>query len=162
MYDSLCFDYLQNNSVIDLFEDAKDNIENIFSNLNRGIIQKHLAKAISQSIKIVNHFAKTTKDKKLEADLLLFLLTTVFDTFSEHLGTCWTVFDSKLAITTNRLLNLIKKKLHEDYWIEYNDRINSFLRILKSKCNHLDYVYNMPRCLEEKSTNKSEEVYFAV
>ncbi len=149
MYDSLSFEYLQKDSAIDLFEDAKDEIELLFINLGRRVIQKSLANAIGKSVQIINNFCKITKDAKLEADLLLFLLKIVFDNFSEHLGTCWTVFDSKLAITTNRLFNLLKKKLHEDYWIEYRDNINRFLKILKNNSSHIDYIYSMPHSLED-------------
>ncbi|WP_372948240.1 hypothetical protein [Mariniphaga sp.] len=75
------------------------------------------------------------------------ILTFVFERFTDDLGTCWTVFDSKLAVTTNRLYNLVTKKLHEDYWIEYREDVNRYLDILHSRSNHLDYIYNMPKSI---------------
>jgi hypothetical protein len=144
MYESLCFEYVKNETAINLFEDSKEQIEIHFRNLRNSVIQKQLANAISKSVKTINNFRSITKEIKLEADLLLYLLKIVFDNFQDELGTCWTVFDSKLAITTNRLMNLIKKDLHEDYWIEYREEMNNFIKILKRKSRHIDFVYNMP------------------
>ncbi|HKL32960.1 MAG TPA: hypothetical protein VJ919_10510, partial [Tangfeifania sp.] len=95
-----------------------------------------------------NHFVKVTKNKNREADLLRNLLDKVFENYADELGTCWTVFDSKLAVTTNRLYNLVTKKLHEDYWIEYREDLNRFLDVLHSRSNYLDYLNEMPKSLE--------------
>lgn len=148
IFDILNYEYAGGENKYDLFEDTKAEIESNFAVLSGRIIQKELAKKIGKSVQSINAFTKVTKDKKLEADLLLFLLKIVFENFSSDLGTCWTVFDSKTAITTNRLYNLVVKKLHYDYHIEYRQDINNFLQILKSKCRHLDYVYGMPAVLE--------------
>jgi len=112
---------------------------------DRGILQKNLASAIGKAVKHINYYEKITGNSNGEAELLLNLLKEVFRDYSGKLGTCWTVFDSKLAVTTNRLYNLVTKKLHEDYRIEYEEPLNRFLEILHSKSNHLDYVYNMPK-----------------
>lgn len=79
--------------------------------------------------------------------MLLNLLKEVFSKYSGMLGTCWTIFDSKLAITTNCLYNLVTKKLHEDYLVEYAEPLDRFLDILHSRSNHLDYIYYMPKSL---------------
>jgi hypothetical protein len=89
-----------------------------------------------------------TKNKNKEADLLRNLLDKVFENYADELGTCRTVFDSKLTVTTNRLYNLAAKKMHEDYRIEYSDSLNRYLEILHAKSNHLDYIYKMPKSIE--------------
>jgi hypothetical protein len=144
IYEKLFIEYVRKDSVQDLFEEVKATIEHNLFFPGRGIIQKQLAKSLGKSIKTINHFRDVTRNHKLEADLLLFTLQIIFDNFESEFGTCWTVFDSKVAITTNRLLNLVRKKLHEDYWIEYETEINRFLKILKNNCSHLDYVFTMP------------------
>ncbi|MCD4819056.1 MAG: hypothetical protein K8S23_10235 [Candidatus Cloacimonetes bacterium] len=149
MYDTLSFEYVKDNTAIDLFEEAKEDIEFNFDDLSGRVIQKKLAKAIGNSVQSINEFKKITKDKKLEADLLVFLLKIVFDTYSKELGTCWSIFDSKVAVTTNRLYNLITKKLHQDFLLDYEEDINKFLNILKKECSHLNYVYKMPNTLEK-------------
>ncbi len=149
-FDLLNLKYVSGNEAEDeLFEEIR---EKIGYEINfpgwRGIIQKNLAKAISKAIGHINHFAKASKNDVREAELLLYLLEMTFKNYSHELGTCWTVFDSKLAITTNRLYNLVTKKLHEDYKIEYVGRVNRLLTLLHAKSRHLDYVFNMPKSME--------------
>ncbi|MGC9354818.1 MAG: hypothetical protein ACP5D9_13325 [Mariniphaga sp.] len=150
IYDFINLQYVEGeNAEEELFEETKEKIsdEMLFPG-ERGIVQKNLAKAITKSVGYINYFVKVTKNKNREADLLRGLLHNVFENYADELGTCWTTFDSKLAVTTNRLLNLVTKKLHEDYRIEYRDDLNRFLNILHSRSNYLDYVYKMPKSLE--------------
>jgi hypothetical protein len=46
-----------------------------------------------------------------------------------------------------RLTTLVTKKLHEDYIIEYRDRINGYLQKLHRTSNHIDTIYLMPKAL---------------
>jgi hypothetical protein len=132
-----------------LYKETKDEaLGEVYGYRDQRIIQKSLAKAIGNAVKHINYYAKITNDFVGEAELLNSILNFVFDRFTDDLGTCWTVFDSKLAITTNRLYNLVTKKLHEDYLIEYRDNLNRYLGILHSKSNHLDYINNMPKSIE--------------
>jgi hypothetical protein len=147
VYDIINLKYVNGADAEDeLFEETieKINDEILFPG-ERGIVQINLAKAITKSVGYINHFVKVTKNEIREAQLLLNLLNDVFENYTDELGTCWTVFDSKLAITTNRLYNLVTKKLHEDYLVEYAEPLNRFLELLHSRSNHLDYVYNMPK-----------------
>jgi hypothetical protein len=134
----------------ELFEEYRDKVvEETWGVHNRGNVQKNLAAAIGRAVKHINYFEKVTKNNKLVADLLLELLEEVFKEFSIELGTCFTAFDSKLATTTNRLYNLVTKKLHPDYMVEYREPMNKFLKILHQSCKHLDYVYGMPTAMPE-------------
>lgn len=131
------------------FKETKDKaLGEVYAYSDRGIIQKSLAKAIGNAVKQINYYVKVTNDFVGEAELLNSILTFVFERFTDELGTCWTAFDSKLAVTTNRLYNLVTKKLHEDYRIEYRESLNRYLKILHSESNHLDYIYNMPKSIE--------------
>jgi hypothetical protein len=149
IYDFINLQYVNGTDAEDeLFEETKEKVsDEILFPGERGILQKNLAKGIAKSVEYINHFAKVTKNDKREAELLLSLLDDVFENYSAKLGTCWTVLDSKLAITTNRLYNLVTKKLHEDYRIEFAEPMNRFLEILQAKSNHLDYVYDMPKSM---------------
>jgi len=148
IYETLLFEYMKDESGRDFFKETKNEIASQFTCFWSRVIQKELARAVTHSIKAINRFASITNDKKQEADLLNFLLKIIFTEFSEELGTCWTTFDSKVGTATRRLLNLVNKKLHEDHHIEYKADINSYIKILKSKCGHLDSVFNMPDSLD--------------
>ncbi len=152
-YDFLNLQYINNvKAEEELFEETMDfiDIEITFPG-GRGVIQKQLKSAMDKCIKKINHFAKVSKNKKKEADLLLFLVDTVIRNYSDELSTCFTTFDSKLALTTNRLYNIVTSKLHPDYFIEYEDKLNKYLQVLHKHSNHLDYVYSMPHIAELKS-----------
>lgn len=149
IYETLLYEYMKDELGIDFFEETRKEIASEFIYFRNTGIQKQLARSIRNSIRAINRFASITKDEKLEADLLNFMLSIVFEEFSEELGTCWTTYDSKVGIATRRLLNLVKKKLHEDHHIEYREEINSYLKILKSKSRHLDLIFNLPDSFEE-------------
>ena len=145
-YDKINIQYVSGKQAeTEILEDMKDKVlGELFYIDDRGIPQKNLAKAITKAVKHINHYVKVTKDKVGEAELLLCLLDEIFENYSNELGTCWTVYDSKLAVTTNRLYNLVTKRLHEDYLTEYEEPLNDFLKTLHAKSNHLDFVYDMP------------------
>ena len=147
-FDLLHINYLSKDEEInDLFEETKLKIDMAFDFIPGRVVQKKLAKAIEKAITEINYFKKVTKNKKLEADLLIYLLDFVYSNYQEELSTCWTAFDSKLAITTNRAINLITKNLHEDYLLDYRDKLNSYLNVLHKECRHLDYVFDMPKSI---------------
>lgn len=132
----------------EIFEEMKDKtLGEIYFLVDRGVLQKNLARAITKAVKHINYYVKVTNNKAGEAELLLSLLDEIFENYSNELGTCWTVYDSKLAVTTNRFYNLVAKKLHEDYLIEYKEPLNDFLKTLHAKSNHLDFVYDMPNTI---------------
>ncbi|MBE0638292.1 MAG: hypothetical protein IH598_07220 [Bacteroidales bacterium] len=150
-YDYIKLKYLSTDETEkELFDECKQKVLSETWNVyNRRNIQKNLAAAITRAIRHINYFEKVTKNEVLVAELLLILLNEVFDDFKDELGTCWTAFDSKLAITTNRLINLVTKKLHPDYLVEYREPINNFLNILHEKSGYLDCVYKLPKTLPE-------------
>ena len=149
-YDFINLQFLNNNEAAEeLYEETMGFIEeNILFPGDRGVIQKRLKAAIDKCIIQINHYAKVSNNKKGEADLLLLLIETVMEQYADELGTCFTSFDSKLALTSNRLLNLVTKKLHPDYFIEYENDLDRFLRILHNRSNHLNYIYALPQTAE--------------
>ena len=151
-YDFLNIGYLNNKEAEEeLFDETANFITSaILLPGGRGVIQKQLKSEMDKCIRQINHYAKISKNKKREADLLLLLLETVMDNYKDELGTCFSAYDSKLALTTNRLLNLVTKKLHPDYFFDYKDNLNLFLRVLHDRSNHLDYVFNLPQTAESK------------
>jgi hypothetical protein len=145
-YDYLNVKYVaQKDASHSLFEDTKASMSlELDVEFGRGPIQKRLKRAIANVVKKINYFVKVAKNKEQEAELLLCLLELVFEKHESDLGTVFTTFDFTLCRTTNRLLNLVTKKLHEDHLIEYQDQLNRFLSILHKKCSHIDFVYTMP------------------
>lgn len=144
VYDYLKINYLDKDSgEEELFQSTKEELEDIsWKNFKGRSAQLRNAKSLAASIKRINEFTKVSSNKVMEADLLIYVLKIHYT--DELLGTCFTQFDSKVASIVKRLLNVVTKKLHEDYRIEYADTINHYLAILHKNSNHLDTVFNMP------------------
>lgn len=62
-------------------------------------------------------------------------------------GTCFTQYDTKVAMIVKRLITIVTKKLHPDYKVEYEDKINEYLQILHRTSNHIDPVYHLPKAI---------------
>jgi len=127
-----------------IFNETEEQVIHALNSGSRGNIYQQLAASIDKSIKHINHYRDLTKDKIGEARLLHFVLDYFFKHYSQFLGTCFTVFDSKLSRTVSRFIGLVNNKLHSDYKIEFEDDINNYLIILHQKSNHLDFVYLLP------------------
>ncbi len=146
VYDLINIGYLHKEEAgQELFEETMAKIQFHLINMSfKGPVQKSIATSIGKAVKEINYYTKITGNKRNEAELLNILLSDVFTNFSDDLGTCWTIFDSKLGVTTKRLLNLVTKKLHEDFLLDFKDDLNKYLRILHSHSNHIDLILNLP------------------
>jgi len=148
-YDFIKFNYTDKaDAEKEFFEQAKNDIDALYYNLRIGSVeQKPLAKLLQNCIKQVNAFTKLSKNKVLEVDLLMHVLKIPFNNYANSLGTCFTVYDSKVAQILKRTINLISKKLHEDHKLDYQNDINQYLSILHQKSNHLNAVYDLPKSI---------------
>ncbi len=147
VYDFVYINYLNKaEGEQELFEQTKEKINALFYKNYRGFSEQLQAKnMLSECIKTVNEFTKASKNKVLEADLLVYILDEAFSYPSDFYGTCFTAFDSKVGQITKRLITLVTKKMHKDYLVEYQEKINRYLQILHTRSNHLDFIYDLPK-----------------
>ncbi|MEA3443893.1 MAG: hypothetical protein U9R19_04120 [Bacteroidota bacterium] len=146
VFDFLMVNYLDKESgEQELFEKTKSDLNEIFNkNYIGNAEQLQNVKRLSAGIKRLNKFTKVSKNKILEAKLLIYILEDhVYDS-NDLFGTCFDSYDSKVAQIFKRLLYLVTKKLHPDYLGDFQDIINKFLDVLHSKANHTNSVYNLP------------------
>lgn len=132
----------------ELFEKTQEDLDLIFQKNYKGYAEQiRIAKMLEASLKRINEFTKISKNKVLEADLLLYVLEIPFSLPASTFGTCFTRFDTKVAMIVKRLINVVTKKLHEDYKIEYEEPINNYLQILHQRSPHINTVYNLPKAI---------------
>ncbi len=131
----------------DLFEDTKKDLNRLMMKGHRGYTdQLRLANMLTACIRRINEFTKISKNKMLEAELLIILLREPFCEYGVSLlGTCFTKYDNKVAIILQRLVNVVTKHLHEDIAYEYKSEINEYLSTLHRKINYLESVYRLPQ-----------------
>ncbi len=144
VYDYILINYLDKEyGEQELFEETKEDLEIIFRKRYKGFSEElQLANMLSACIKRINEFTNISKNKVLEADLLLYILQIPFSV--EMFGTCFTRYDTKVAVILKRLITVVTKKLHDDYKVEYEGIINQYLQVLHKKSNHIDTIYNLP------------------
>jgi len=99
---------------------------------------------LSVAIVRVNEFTKVSKNKVLEADLILYVLAVPFSANEYIFGSFFNAFDSKVVQILKRLITLVTKKLHPDYLADYQDTINGYLKTLHQRSGFLDSVYSLP------------------
>lgn len=129
----------------DLFEETRNDIQLLFSKNYKGFSEQlQLAAMIETCVKRINEFQKICKNENLEADLILMVLDEVFSYSHKLFGTCFTKYDYKTGLLLKRLITLVTSRMHPDYIIEYQNKINEYLNVLHITSNHLDSIYKMP------------------
>jgi len=132
-----------------LIENLKEEITDLLSweYSKGGNEYKNMAKGIAKASKEIGRY-KSVLNPEQETEINMHLLDIIFTDLSVNLGTCWTVFDHKVTQTLSKTINLVTKKIHEDYRVEFEGQLNTYLKRLKAASSHLDYVYILPDRIE--------------
>lgn len=149
-YDFLLANYLDKDSgEKDLYEEARRDLDSLFIKRYKGFSEElQLANMLSACVKRINEFTAVSKNKKLEADLLLYVLEVPFSLPTIMFGTCFSQYDYRVGLLVRRLINLVVKKLHPDYLIEYKDILNGYLTILHRTSEFHDFIYKLPQKID--------------
>ena len=132
-----------------LFEEAKEDIDRLCVKEYPGsTIQKKTVKKLNACVKRVNEFTVEAKSKKLEADLVLYVLELQFNNSSRIFGAKFSGYDYKIGLLLKRLITIVTKKLHPDYFIDYQEKINEFLDRLHKTSNRINTIKELPLILE--------------
>ena len=149
-YNYILVNYLdKQGGEVELLEDAKNDIDDLKYKRYKGFAeQQKLANLLSACTKRINDFTKVSKNKKLEADLILYVLQIPFSLKDHMFGTCFTAFDYKVGVLVKRLVTIITKKLEPDFILDYRNIINEYLEILHRRSNHINTIYYLPKMIE--------------
>ena len=132
-----------------LFEEAKEDIDALWQKEFKGSTElKKLVKKLNACTKRINEFTIETKSKKLEADLVLYVLELQFKNPRKMFGARVSGYDYKVGLLLKKLITLVTKRLHPDYLIDYQDKINEFLAKLHSTSNRINTINELPQQVE--------------
>lgn len=132
-----------------LFEEAKEDIDKLNQKEYKGsTIQKQAVNKLNAFIKRINEFTIETKNKKLEADLVLYVLKLQFKNPIKIFGARISGYDYKVGLLLKRLITLVTKKMHPDYLVDYQDAINEFLIKLHKTSNRIQTIKELPKMIE--------------
>ena len=132
-----------------LFEEAREDIDKLCAKEYKGrTIQHQLVKKLNACTKRIIEFAVETKSKKLQADLVLFVLEKQFSQPVKVFGARFSGYDYKVGLLLKKLISLVTKKLHPDYLIDYQDKINEFLIRIHQTSDRINTIYDLPQEIE--------------
>jgi len=132
----------------DLFDEAKADLDKLFQKNYKGFTEElRLAAMLGACAIRITAFSKNCKNKHLEADLIMYVLEIPFSLSTNMFMTCFTNYNYKVVSLVKRVINLIETRMHEDYKIQYQSKINDYLMILHRTSSHLDYVYSLPESI---------------
>jgi hypothetical protein len=77
----------------------------------------------------------------------MYILQIPFSMYANSFKTCFTAFNYQTVLLLKRLIILVPFKMHEDYKIKYQTKINSSLDILHRTSNYPGYISALPRCI---------------
>jgi hypothetical protein len=132
-----------------LYEEAKEDIDKLCLKEYKGrTIQHQLVKKLNACSKRIVEFTVETKSKKLQADLVMYVLEMQFVQPAKVFGARFSGYDYKVGLLLKKLISLVTKKLHPDYLIDYQDKINEFLIKIHKSSNRINTIYDLPQQIE--------------
>lgn len=132
-----------------LFEEAIDDIDHLCQKEYRGATElKKQVKKLGACVKRINEFTVETKSKKLETDLVLYVLKLQFAHYPDMFGNKTSGYDYKVGLLLKRLILLITKDLHSDYFADYQDSVNDFLEKLHKTSDRINTIKLLPKQID--------------
>ncbi len=147
-HDYLFINYLDKKEAEqDLFDEALKDINSLRMKSYKGFSKElQYANLLAACHKRINQFEKTSKNKQLTMDLILYVLEPPFSFPANTFHTCFTNYNYRVALLLKKAISLYNK-IHKDIQTDYSETLNNYLSILKRESRHLDFVYNMPEQL---------------
>ena len=127
-----------------LFDEAKEDIIVLHDKEYKGrTLQHQLTKRLIACNKRIAEFTVESKSKKLEADLILLVLSKQFENLSAF-GAKYSGYDYKVGLMLKKLINIVTKKLHPDYLVDYQDIINAYLLQIHNTSDRIKTIEALP------------------
>jgi hypothetical protein len=143
-YDALSFELLEDVTLETLFARSSEVIHDILFTVSGRSLSKALGRGLKKASQEIARYYRITKDRKGEVELHLYLLGLVFDNFTGQFESVYKGFYVSTARLVLRTMILIKKHLHEDYHLEYQNQLNAFLTDLNSRSKRRQLSFELP------------------
>ncbi|ARS34147.1 hypothetical protein [Pontibacter actiniarum] len=137
LYDILRYELQEEVTLEEVYNEAADKIHELLINASGRSLSKALTKALRKAMKEIARFKRVTKEPKAEIDLHLHTLRLIFSNFTDQLDSYYKGFYTATARLLLRTIQLIRKHLHEDYYLEYKPELDDFLQEIHSRPKHL-------------------------
>lgn len=133
----------------DLLEIYKEELRSLQSKVFPGRSEAmRRMRLLRTSLKLITQFKKTVKQPHLEVELYLHVLDFHFEKAEHYLGSGYYVYDNNIAKTVGKVIHMIQDKLHEDYLLEYKEKVNNYLTSLRRFSTFNTKVRELPISLD--------------
>ena len=148
LYELLSYELLPEVTLEQVVAETSGRIHELMFNPTGRIFSKGIQRSLRKSVKEIARFKRITKDVKGEADLHLYLLHLIFENFSAQFDSPYKSFFVTTARLVLRTMQLIQKKLHEDYHLEYKPELDQMLAQLHSRSKSKNLSFALPAAFE--------------
>lgn len=130
--------------VEELLEQTQEGLVTIFEKPYRGKTETiRRIRCITASLKYVAEFAKIVKQPELEVELLLQVVEYQLSLPSK-LGTHYQSYDNKVTRLIKKIIDLLDKKVHPDYHLEFAPRVNQALTYVRERVPYNTVLQKLP------------------
>ncbi len=143
-YDTLAFELLEDVTLESLKERSQETIHDIFFAVSGRSLSKALSRGLKKVAQEITRYQRITKDRQGEVDLHIYALALIFENFTGQFESLYKGFYVATARLTLRTIMLIRKHLHEDLHLEYQDSLNTFLTDLNGRSKRRQLTFNLP------------------
>jgi hypothetical protein len=144
MHDKLAFELLEEVTLESLYEEGQTNITEMLMSIPGRSFVKGLSRQINKAAKEIARIKKITKDAKLEADLILFLVQYLTENFGGQFDSHYRSFSNKVARLTLKLHTLLVKNVHADLLLDYEEPVNELLTLIRKRTEHQNLSVTLP------------------
>ncbi|GAA4303295.1 hypothetical protein [Nibribacter koreensis] len=143
-YDTLAYELLDEITQETVFERSSEAIHEILFTVSGRSLSKALSRGMKKVTQEIARYQRITKDRKGEIELHIYTLQLIFDNFTGQFESIYKTFYVATARMVLRTIMLIRKHLHEDYHLEYQDTLNTFLEDLNGRSKRRQLPFNLP------------------
>jgi hypothetical protein len=147
-YELLAYELLPDVTLEQVQEQTSERIHALMFNPTGRIYSRGIQRSLRKSLQEIARFKRITKDAKAEIDLNIFLLKLIFDHFAGQFDSHYKSFFVTTARLVVRTMQLIQKKLHQDYHLEYKADLDWFLGYLHSRSKSKRLSFALPASFE--------------
>ncbi|WP_192821656.1 hypothetical protein [Rufibacter sp. LB8] len=143
-YDTLALELLDDITLETMLQRSQETIHDILFTVSGRSFSKALSRGLKKATQEIARYYRVTKDRKGEIDLHFYVLQLIFDNFTGQFESVYKSFYVATARLVLRAMMLIKKHLHQDYHLEYQDTLNDFLTDLNGRSKRRQLPFNLP------------------
>jgi len=143
-YDTLAFELLEDVTLETVFERSQETIHDILFTVSGRSLSKALNRGLKKVTQEIARYQRITKDRKGEVELHLYTLHLIFENFTGQFESIYKGFYVATARLVLKAITLIRKHLHPDLHLEYQEALNSFLTDLNTRSKRRTLTFDLP------------------